>query len=441
MKKLICSFLIIFIVLISVAFASPGQEEILSSLENSNSDILGERYNGHEIKKHKQFRKDNGFEYSSEALAQALKRGNKDTIYGLPLTEEELAELESRDEFADSYAPALIKELRGGKEFSDIGVFYRDNKNKGKLVVALTEKAASHVPSILTSKIPDNKQDMLIIKSVKYSESDLVRIASEISINEEKINKLGSKLNFVETDDKNNRVNVAINPYNLEVVEYLKNEFGDVINVIEEKPMIDDSRTFRTVGIYGGLQIGQTSSRSTGRGGCTVAYSLTGTNSVVTAGHCLAGSNFRWFQGGDFVGTRGFYRDTGPADVGIINLGSSRSTSSYIYRLSMHDRLMTSWQRYTEDFVGQRVQMSGAYSGLQYGEIISRYNEHNGRTHLRRASYSRQSGDSGAPVFWGGNYRGIHSAGNSTSGLYSHIHHATNVINSNFPNARFPQVN
>lgn len=44
-------------------------------------------------------------------------------------------------------------------------------------------------------------------------------------------------------------------------------------------------------------------------------------------------------------------------------------------------------------------------------------------TGLRQASYSSQSGDSGAPIFLGGTAIGIHNAGD---GIYTHITRAVN---------------
>ncbi|WP_217586507.1 S1 family peptidase [Lentibacillus saliphilus] len=121
-------------------------------------------------------------------------------------------------------------------------------------------------------------------------------------------------------------------------------------------------------------------------------------------------------------------------------MSRNRATNG-IYRYSVNDRKMTSYQYVNSDYVGQSVAKTGATTYVTSGEIEKRnWNGHvrdsDGTRHyyryLREASYKSDGGDSGGTVYWGNELRGIHTASN---GIFSHIHY----VNSKTPGA--PKIN
>lgn len=389
------------------------------------------------------FRENRGLNSSLKHIDEVLKNGVLDNDYGVPLTKDELNELEFRREIADTYAPIIIKELRGTKEFSEIGTFYLDNKSKGQLVVTFTDKAPNHIANRIASQVPESISHMFKFKEGKYSEKELADLAVEIATErKDEIEKMGVQLTMTESDDINNRVNVGITPLNLEVEKYLASKYGeDIIHLVEVEKGIEENRRAPQQFIFGGLRIGGTSAISNGStGGCTNGFSLTTTNTIVTASHCLTNYS-SYYQGGELIGSRGWRSSSGP-DVGLINLNSSKNGTTRIYRNSAGDRTMTSWQRNFEDYVGMDVAKSGDNTGVTGGLILSRSVSYSSSpwSGLRSASYGSGGGDSGSPTYWGGKYFGVHSGRVSGNAVYTHIHNAINAINSNNSGTRYPRV-
>jgi hypothetical protein len=183
------------------------------------------------------------------------------------------------------------------------------------------------------------------------------------------------------------------------------------------------------------------------KAGCTTGfvgfetYAGSTTHVVTTAGHCFpqytdARQGNLGFGSYRLIGNTSFRSNNGSySDAAAIETGNRRR--NWVYATSLlRERPVTAWQRNYEDGLFDIVCMAGsrspgAHVGENCGYITSRTFSP-GSSYLpvfRRATYSRTSGDSGAPVYSAnldGNLLavGLHTGGVGTDAYYTHIHEA-----------------
>lgn len=393
------------------------------SLATSNNSYLSNN-----VEEQIKIREEYGLETTFDLLTKLQKLPAKDG-YGIPLTENEVQELQEREKFSDVHIPHILEELRGESPFSKIGTFYRDNRDNGRLMVGLVKNTEikDEVIQRIKSKVPIHAQDKIKFLDVTYSESDLNQIILNIFDDRELLEDKGVSVTEAFEDVRGNKVSVGIYPYTEEAATIIKDRYGaDAVTVIEKEVEKLEDRSANYYYMYGGIRIAGTAANSTGsQGGCSAGFSIENArgNFLVTAGHCTNDWT-GFYQGGYYKGSIYDTNEGGSADVGVISLFSNRTTND-IYRYSYGDRALTSYQGVTEDYVGQSVAKVGIATDLTSGTIQSR-NWHgdfeNGihYTYLRDASYASSGGDSGGTVYWGSELRGIHTGSN---GKFSHIYY------------------
>ncbi|MGD7045766.1 S1 family peptidase [Jeotgalibacillus proteolyticus] len=285
-------------------------------------------------------------------------------------------------------------------------------------------------------ELPEQALNNIKFNEVNYSEAELNQTVEDISKDRSTLAEKNISLSSVSSNEKENMVEVGIEPYSSETETYLKETYGEnMINVMNKEKPKEESRTQDYWYMYGGLQIANTSANSTGSSGyCSNGFSLDSSDGyfIVTAGHCTDDwSSF--YQGGKYKGSVYLTDKGGSADVGVVKLDSDRTTNS-LYRYDFGDRDLTSYQLVNSDYVGQQVAKTGARTGVTTGEIQSRswsgyISDPNGDsvyyTNLRDASYDSAGGDSGGTIYWGNELRGLHTGSN---GKFSHIHYTLQKI-------------
>ncbi|MEQ6375500.1 S1 family peptidase [Bacillaceae bacterium S4-13-58] len=145
---------------------------------------------------------------------------------------------------------------------------------------------------------------------------------------------------------------------------------------------------------------------------CTGSFSSTGSY-YITAGHC--GSV------GETIGTITKVANSGPVDAALIKVDNTSWLSNDLFAQSPRDREITDWQAEYEENEGDYVCKAGYKTGYTCGTVTSTY--YSVRTHhnMTVASYTRDGGDSGDPVFNGNQLRGIYEGTSSLGAVYSQI--------------------
>jgi len=389
--------------------------------------------------KHFTFRTTFGLSTSEDMLKKVSEMSSANR-YGIPLTAEELESMNKRETFADKYAPIIIEIIRGDKVSSSDAVFYMDNKNGGKLVVGLVKATDKNqiirntqIVEAIKNKIPEADFANVQFITVKYSEEDLDNQVSKISKNRKLLlESQNINITSIIADIRNGKIKIGVKDLPSTVPTFLENQYGkDLIEVVNSENPVPESRTEPYDKLYGGLRIGWTSASSLSgtTGYCTNGYSLR-TNKgyfIITAGHCTSGRS-SVYQGGNLKGSVYSSHLGGFADVGVIKINGDWTTNG-LYTTFANGSKLTSYQAPNADYVGQIVVKSGVKTGVTSGELTTR--NFSGSIggyyyqYLRQASYYSDGGDSGAPVYNGGELRGIHTASNGT---FSHIYYINQVV-------------
>lgn len=382
------------------------------------------------IESEKSFRKVSGLEASDEHIFNVIKEHKNEQIkekFGAYLTDEEVKVVEKIIDI-NEYIPKLRQIIgESADKPSDIAAFSADYEHH-KFIVYLTEgnEQARAIQREIIHTFPD--REMLEFKYVQHSALELTEKSGDLKVGDlvDKSEVVSKTIDMIQ-----NKVVVGIAPFDEKVSRTLKEEYGSLIQVIAATYEQEEARTTPLSHMQGGLQIGSTPARSTGRGYCTLGYTAkkNGVNYLVTAGHCLKNAGSRgeayWYQGGSIVGGGAAYGENYYYDAGLIKLTSTKYATNYIYKFNSFD---SKYVRETNGsaYVGQPVCISGATSGFQCGTVTNTGQEYlinnsqGGGTYTgfrTGKSYVSAGGDSGAPVWYGGVLIGIHNTTNSFSHL------------------------
>ena len=247
---------------------------------------------------------------------------------------------------------------------------------------------------------------------------------------------LGIQANEVYPDIRANVVKVGIEPYSAEAVANLTDRYGDAIDVFSALPGERTVCTGRTncpgPPLRAGLHLYDP--------GCTSAflgkYTQSGTvrDVVLSAGHCanlVPTGHIYQHPNGTAMGGIGtmleevyFYGSN--ADAMVIRVGSSYA-SNRVYHTTTSYFGLSSIQSRSEEVGGMVVCQSSRISGVACGQLYAwgfsiTYSDGTQLVDQRSATYAVSSGDSGGPVFYTTEARGIQSGVNTAGrAIYSHI--------------------
>ena len=277
----------------------------------------------------------------------------------------------------------------------------------------------------ITDLIPGNVH--LVVQQVANRQADLDAIVDQLALRgTDFFARVGTTYYGAGTTIKDNIVEIDVSAVTPEVNSAVAQEFGaGAVRVVAGLPAVADvcnSRVDCGPPWAGGMWI------ASAAGACTAGFGISYYNGIwsygmFTAGHCGGGT---WHEGtlnGTVIGTSSqvHFGNNLPADVQVIPIASTAHYNKYADGATDCSpctlRAITVTQGHDADGAGDGVCNHGAASGTQCGSIAqTNYSfpwTEKGVTliHQRRATYTRNAGDSGGPVT---------SAANTAVGSHTH---------------------
>ncbi|MBW5448980.1 hypothetical protein GE107_23355 [Cohnella sp. CFH 77786] len=242
----------------------------------------------------------------------------------------------------------------------------------------------------------------------------------------------------IATDVVDNEIEVGLRYVTENATNYMTNRYGKMLEFfqVDESMLRNESKTSMYNPIQSGVIIGSSSGST-----CSVGFSAKNSSNsyfVVTAGHChdgVAMDTFKqpyWGHADAYIvgssNITGQVRDAGSVDAMLIPT-PSWIVSNDVYLNSSRDEAITSYQRESNEYVGQYVAFSG-YNNTSYGLIGSTNISSLGNSNLTAANYTAIPGDSGGILFddYDGILMGTHVGDGTLNG--NHVEVYTQVENT-----------
>jgi hypothetical protein len=272
--------------------------------------------------------------------------------------------------------------------------------------VAFTDDPEAHAEA-LAQLLP--RGATLAVHKARYSERELDDLHSSIFESGAFFSALGTRLHATWTIVQTNSVEIVVSTLSPSVEAQILAHFPPGMATVQQgDAAVGDacSRTNCGPPWRGGLKIYR------GANWCTAGYVSQKYAGVWfyqlwTAGHCGTGAWRMGSSSGPVIGSTSVnYFASDSVDVQGIGISSSAIDDDYLYgTASCSDCVQTdiaSVEPLNGDIIGAMLRNNGAASGTQSGILaatngsIDYMGEH--LTNLRRATYPRKEGDSGAPV-------------------------------------------
>lgn len=398
-----------FVLIVSLFFISTTTQA-KSTIEASQRDI----------QENIQFRKSFGLDHQLEYVKKVIGENKGTEEFGVLLTEKENDQLKKRIENQNKFVENLKFFIKNQNLENDFAGVYVDQENGGKIHIGF-KNGLNRIEILNAIKGMYFNPNDIIFEKTNLSQIDLDEIIRTLEVNLDKLDKLGISIVSAYTDLPNQKVVIYVKGESEEYHNILTRLLGNKIIVKSAQGKnIDHSRTDYYRPLLGGLRI---SNMATGSG-CTSAYEAIKNGIIyeVTAGHC--GSVGNWFsQGGLSFGKVSEKWYGGSVDAASIPTGSS----NYSRTIYGNVYLISSYQLNTQDYVGQAICFSGASSNaVKCGKVtstnVSGYWSNVWFSKLRGGDISNIPGDSGSPVYYQGQLRGVlKGSGEGQNLVYSHV--------------------
>lgn len=357
-------------------------------------------------------------------VSEVIKGQEKSKLHGVALTKQEEKELNQRFELQRENKPKILKELRQDPSFAWL---YIDQQHGGMVNIGFKEKLTNKSDTIEFIKKLYGAPEKVKFVQAKFSEQELNQLAENIFKQGASVkSETGVTINKTATNIINEKVDVYITPYSNDSIDKLNRKFPleMVTYHAAEKTQLEASRSDKIRPLQGGIQIVNndvTTNKYSTAG--FIAHNSSGNYYLVTTGH--SGSvNDSFSQGGSFIGLMAGSNVSGTNDSGIISIPSSLA-SKKVYGNTSGDITLTSAQASNSDNVGDRVCISGAVSGYNCGVItnVDVYDNIAGyvMNHVRAATYTSATGDSGSVIFDGSVLKGVHFGSSGSTRYFSHV--------------------
>jgi hypothetical protein len=379
------------------------------------------------------FREDFGFpakeSYVRDLLGNPRAREALET-YGAPLTSTEQLEVEKRGAVVEA---ADRLRTYAEREASDhFAGLYMDQQAGGLLRVGFTAAVDDHA-AVVRSRFP--YPERLRFFRAKRTLDELNALQARINDQMPDLRDAGIEVRTVSVEIPDNVVEVGVVDAPERAERRLEQRFGDGVRVVATPLVAPTPRTNSYPPLKAGLTIDSLQGLTSYR--CTSSFITEdgGDYFMLTAGHCgPVGSS--WTHAVYYAGrmTRNAYFNGSSADAATIQI-SPLDRSNLIFISDSNLRAVRSSN--LSDTVGALICQSGNSSGYVCGSIESTdmtvsysdatfYNQ-------RRATFPSIPGDSGGPLFAGGEAHGVMS-GNVTysdgdqDAIYSHITHVNSQL-------------
>lgn len=341
-----------------------------------------------------------------------------DTKWGLPLSRDEDADLETRILSRDKIEPAL---QWAASQPDHADVFF-DQQRKG-LAVFLFKGDTTKAQDELRTRIPTGI--VYEVRSVDRSLEDLYALKAKVHDAQRELEAMGTSVTRIGLDIKTNTVVVGVRDLTGAKAETVGSRFGSGVTVVDAHPAFADACVSVTdcwpakggIHIYANGNVGHKCTS-----GFLVRRSDTGVLMMVTAGHCIqawGGYNVEWKHSGarfGFATLETFSRFT-QADVGLISVWYDPPARNTVLVSSSNPsdpgatRQVSYVKPTAQQVVGDWVCRMGVTSGRDCG-TITRVDE-DGLScdpvpepdlcywvhHTNVVSFDSLGGDSGGPYF------------------------------------------
>ena len=350
--------------------------------------------------------------------------------WGVPLSEQELADMDGRMYVQGSLSDAMAYAL----EEPDFGGAYIDQHAQGLPIYQFTSELDRH-RSELTNKLPND-----VAFRVDQAERTLAELLEQqAKIDAERKALSNSGVVVVETAILTDSVLVGVDGLTKDVEEVLTSKFGPGLTFEDARPALADTcyNGSNCRPIKGGIKL-----EPDGDAGkyCTSGFVVKRTDThalaLLTAGHCTAQFPFDklYRHNGDSFGRareETFAANyTRPADVGLISIFSAEAdlitNANWMHRGAGEVFNVVRLEPGDYQVIGMAVKRYGVTSGTDAGAINAGYANRlsclpSGLcmtvTQTRRVDFDSTGGDSGGP-YWYPHYTG----GSNVVAIGTHVH-------------------
>lgn len=343
--------------------------------------------------------------YVKETVLSKINSENIVNEYGFYLTKNEHHQLQERFKKQDEIVPEVKSYLKNNSAGSFAGVFVEQSE-KGTLYVGL--KKLSKKPKALKDRIRTIYKEVGTVKfyDANYSLENLNKIHKNIFDDRVVLKKQGINVLTIRTVTKENIIEVGLENPTKDKKGKLEDEYGDMLRFhqvdAETIKSSDEAKNDVFDPVQGGVKI----ENDEDDGDCSAGFSAYGDGGsdwyIVTAGHCYNSYDTENFiQPGDedpnayYIG--GILNSnaitSGNVDAALIST-SENHTSNYVYEDYSREESLTSYQRESDDYIGQVACVSGYHSD-NCGTITDTYYSKGNLYDLNLADYQAIDGDSG----------------------------------------------
>jgi hypothetical protein len=379
------------------------------------------------------FRESHGFLGDPSLVLSTLSDPAYSTeMWGVPLSVDEIAELERRLEVRRAIAPAFAM----ADTLPDSAGQYVDQLRGGMPVLLTTGTAANLQQKLNELKLDGLKYD---IRQVDWTLAQLTELHGQIVADWSVLRDLGIELQTVGIDVRANSVGVGVAAGVDAAARLVLERYGSHVSVYEEPIAAGgDACNSRAdcLPIKGGIRMYRSgyANAPTCTTGMLVRKYLTSNLYVLTAGHCVelnGGIGIRWKHHTTIWGTARYetWATGADADAGLIQIDSEDYPASKweFFGVSKFDiRHFNDFEAGGTQYVGDQVCRSGAASGYDCGLIdltnVTRDVDGRAIDHQWQVDFDACPGDSGGPYYIQFTIYGIHS--DSTSGCNPGTNHA-----------------
>ncbi|WP_100334082.1 S1 family peptidase [Bacillus alkalisoli] len=414
----------IWIIVLSIILLSPiiSVSAVATTAQSENkSDKANKILN--EVEENIKFREEFGLKSNKNFVKEVMANPKASKqAFGIYMTYEEETELTNRLKKLDKIVPELKGNIKNYLNNEEFGGVYIDQTKGGVINIGI-KKSVPNIEMKIKNIVEKYNEFNINFVEVNVSEKELDADHDKLILHLEELTSKGIIINSIATDIKLNQLEIGVDKYINEIEEVLK-QYINVPFSVKEIPRAQDTNRFSQ---YRPLQAGI----AIDGGSCTGAFSAWGyvNGSVqyyyLTAGHC----GHQWksvTQGGGTIGQMAKFANSDSVDAAAIAISSSNK-SNKLYGSSSRSISITSYQASSDDYVGQAVCFAGIESNIKCGTIRNaNWSGFFGLSYyfnMVQMSVAPVPGDSGGPVYYSGQARGIvkgYSNG-GTYGVYSQI--------------------
>ncbi len=243
--------------------------------------------NDRKLEEATQFRKDMGFQAGKDLVERSFANRERfsDTSWGVPLTEDEAAEMWRRS----TERPKVQAAIDYAVSRPASGGMYFDQAEGALPVFLFTDDVARHTSEIEERLPPSVEFD---VQHVGYSLSELSALQSAITADMDTLRADGLPINQVAVGVQQNRVTIGLEAATEGGQQSLSRRYGPRVAVELIGPIVPDVCTDRHTcrPIKGGLRIGRQNGMDHDL--CTIGFNGRRRDNdgrvAITAGHCLA---------------------------------------------------------------------------------------------------------------------------------------------------------